>query len=173
MEVARCKVGPFIDFPCIKPSSWVGVLDKRDCLHHLFGLGEDFATLEAAKPKLLEFWAKYELSHGGHQVYDLASSGKLDLGNCLPIYLHGDEGVTFKKEGALVVSFYSPLGQGVACRRVGQLDGSATLEMHFLGHCFKTRFVMATMMKVEIEQFLFRVVKPKCHINIPPFLGLD
>ena len=147
VTVSECLVGCYKDFPIIKASSWVEVLDRRNYLHHLLGLGDDCKTLEAAGERLLEFWRKYEVSHGDHEVFKLASEGALPLRQSIPIYMHGDEGTTYKRDGALVLSFYSPLGQGVACKRSGQLDTTRSLEMNFLGHCFKTRFIMATMLK--------------------------
>ena len=146
VEITKCQVGCFRDFPIIKPSSWVKALDEKNYLHHLFGMGENCKTLKAAGPKLLEFWEKYGLCHRTHGIFQVASEEMLQ--RSVPIYIHGDEGTTYKKDGALVVSVYSPMGQGVNSKRTGQEGAaSSSLEMHFSGHVFKTRFIAATMLK--------------------------
>ena len=161
VAVTKCQVGCYKDFPIIKPSSWVKLLDEKNYLHHLFGLGEGCQTLKAAGPKLLDFWQKYKLCHGTHGIYEVASEEMLQ--RCVPIYIHGDEGTTYKRDGALVLSVYSPMGQGVNSKRTGQGDAaSSCLEMHFAGHCFKTRFIAATMLKAF-------VLKKDIFWNVPFF----
>ena len=85
------------------------------------------------------------MSHGTHQVFQLAEDNLLCLGDCLPIYIHGDEGTTYKKDGCLVISIMCPIGQGVASARCGESD----LKMNFLGHGFMTRLVLATLLKAS------------------------
>ena len=133
-------------YPYIKASSWIRTLEETGNLKNLLGLGESCRTLELAGPALLDFWEKYALAHADHEVYSLARNGELCLRQCVPIYLHGDEGTTYKKDGALVLSFFCPLGRGVACQKDGDLT-DRKLPMNFQGHSFKTRFVMATIFK--------------------------
>ena len=156
VEMSYGKVGTHVDFPFIKASSWVGALEKTACLHHLFGLGAECGSLAKAAPFLLDFWQKYELCHGGHQIYDLAKRGNVKLEHCVPCYMHGDEGITYKRDGALVVSMHSPIGNGVASKRMGDLGGPCELNTSFVGHCFKTRFVLGVLLKAmccDINQF--------------------
>ena len=145
IELSEGRVGKMKKFPYLKASSWLQVLDKQGCLGNLLGLGLECRTLEEARPSLLQFWDKYRTTHGSHEVYALASRGDLDLGQSIPVYIHGDEGTTYKKDGALVASFFCPIGQGVAGAKSG--EDPAELHMNFVGHGFATRFVMATLMK--------------------------
>ena len=142
-------VGNVRNFPYIKASSWVKILDRHSCLHRLLGLGEDYKTLEKAGPVLQQFWDKYALTNGGHQIYGLANRGEVCLSECLPIYIHGDEGTTIKKDGALVVSIFCPIGQGVAGAKTG--ENPEQLQLNFVGHGFTTRYVLATLMKACIS----------------------
>ena len=150
VEIVTGKVGTESAFPYIPASSWVKYMDSNGYLQHLFGLGAEIQTLEQAEPFLLDFWSKYELTHGAHQVYRLAKQNLLSLSQCVPCYLHGDEGTTYKRDGALVLSFFSPIGQGVASAKTG--ERSDDLRMNFVGHGFKTRFVTSTLMKARIAQ---------------------
>ena len=154
VEMSRGLVGRDTSFPYIKASSWIKNLDETGYLQNLLGLGgtplnsNSCSTLELAGPTLRQFWSKYELAHGDHEVFNLANRGKLLLEQCVPIYIHGDEGTAYKKDGALVMSFFCPIGKGVVCQKVGDI-GDGSLHMNFAGHCFKSRFVMATLFKVR------------------------
>ena len=138
-------MGKVKDFPYIKASSWVKLMSEQGFLHKLFGLGSECNTLELAEPHLSDFWKKYELTHSDHQVFGLARAGLIRLSHCVPIYIHGDEGTTYKRDGALVLSFFNPIGNGVAGARTG--ENRQELQMNFLGHAFSTRMVMGTLMK--------------------------
>ncbi|CAE7265247.1 unnamed protein product [Symbiodinium natans] len=134
-------------YPYIKATSWVRKLDEEHALDYLLGLG--CSTLQEASSGLENFWAKYALSHGDHQVF----KADIPLRQCVPIYVHGDEGTTFKKDGALVLSFCCPIGKGVACQKDGDVIDQSRLRMNFKGHCFKTRFVMGTLFKDDHEDY--------------------
>ena len=133
------------EFPYLKASSWVSLMDKKGQLFRLLGLGSSCNDMQAAEPHLLEFWSRYELSHKSHAVFQEAREGRLSLKDCIPCYLHGDEGTTFKKDGVLILSFYCPIGRGVAGAKTG--EDPAALSLNFAGHGFKTRFVMASLLK--------------------------
>ena len=149
IDISYSKLGPYQKFPFISLASWVRILDKTGNLENLFGLGPACKQLQQAKPQFLDFWEKYKLSHGEHELWDLVAQNNLELGNCVPVYIHGDEGVTYKRGGALVLLVNCPIGSGTAAQRSGEADAqSGDLRMNFLGHCFKNRFVLAMMLKV-------------------------
>ena len=153
VEVSTGKVGSQKSFPYIAPSSWIKYMDEKGFLKHWFGLGNDHTTLEQVQPRLLDFWKKYELTHRNHEVYKLAEQGALCLSHCLPCYIHGDEGTTYKRQGALVVSFFCPIGRGVAGAKSG--ENSDELKMNFVGHAFRTRFVSCAMLKDRFPNQLY------------------
>ena len=143
-------------YPYIKASSWVHTLDEMGYLGNLLlGIpGSVHNPMEVAGPMLEDFWGKYALWHGDHEVYSLARAGKLKLRQCVPIYMHGDEGTAYKRDGALVLSFFCPLGKGTVCQKVGDIGDLQNLHMNFKGHCFKTRFIMGTLFKVGVVKGL-------------------
>ena len=83
-------------------------------------------------------------------MYRLAREGVLRLENCCPVYIHGDEGTTYKKDGCLCVSFHSPFGRGtVSSKKMGPLleRGDHETDMNFVGHAFETRWLLGAMLK--------------------------
>ena len=142
-------MGDVAQYPYIKAESWVVALDKNGKLDRLLGLGSDIRTIEAAGPSLLDFWNKFEVLHGSHQVFELARDGSVDLSQAVPIYLHGDEGTTYKKDGCLCLSMHSLIGAGTLSNKLGPVvDGiRADPHMNFAGHAFETRFLLGALLK--------------------------
>ena len=149
VPISDGRVGREKKYPFIKPSSWIATMDRRNMLHKLFGLGPDLNTLDKVKTHLLDFWSKYELGHAGHEVFDMVRQGRLRLERCVPCYIHGDEGTTLKKGGNLVLSFFSPVGQGVAGAKTG--EDQTGLLMNFIGHGFSNRFVTGSLLKACVR----------------------
>ena len=104
MSAGRVAKNP--SHPYIRASSWIKAMDAGGNLGNLLGLGPGCSTLEQAAPALRSFLDKYALWHSDHEVYSLARAGKLSLEQCVPVYVHGDEGTAFKRDGALVLSFF-------------------------------------------------------------------
>ena len=124
-------------------------MDRRGQLSKLLGFGELCNTLDKAAAGLENYWRNYRLCHGGHEVFSLADAGQLSLRQCVPVFLHGDEGTTYKRDGCFVVSLHSPLGRGTVSNKLGPMGG-APLEPHtnFVGHSFETRFMLGALLKV-------------------------
>ena len=151
VQVSKGKVGDDPNFPYIKVASWTQTLDDHGKLDRLLGLGANVRTLKDAGSSLEEFWSRYQLMHGGHEVFELARSNKIDLRSALPIYLHGDEGTTYKKDGCLCLSFHCPLGRGTANNKLGPIANEEVLadpHLNFLGHAFETRFLLSALLRV-------------------------
>lgn len=148
IEISNGKVGNDRKYPYIKVASFIKALDKEGKLNKLIGLGRTVDTLDKAGPGLEKFWTKYRISHSGHEVFSLADSGELDLKRCLPVFIHGDEGTTYKKDGCFVVSFHSPLGRGTVSNKLGPLgDGSSDPHMNFVGNSVETRFLLGALLR--------------------------
>ena len=151
VPVASGKVGDQHNFPYIKASSWIQTLDELGKLDRFLGLGPNCRTVKDAGSSLEEFWSRYQLMHGGHEVFELARSNKIDLRSAVPIYLHGDEGTTYKKDGCLCLSFHRPLGRGTASNKLGPMANEEVLadpHLNFLGHAFETRFLLGALLRV-------------------------
>lgn len=150
VEMSLGHVGNDRSYPYIKVASMIKALDENGKLYKLIGLGPNMNTLASCSDYLLDFWSKYKLMNGGHEVFRLAESGHLQLQNCLPVLIHGDEGTTYKKDGCLVVSFHSLIGQGTASNKMGPVrddNGDATVHTNFVGHAFQTRFLLGALLK--------------------------
>lgn len=83
-------VGGDPEYPYIQLASLIEALDAAGRLSQLLGCGENVRTLREAGPFLEDFWKKFEVCHGTHEVFSLAKCGKLRLDSCVPLYLHGD-----------------------------------------------------------------------------------
>ena len=73
VEMSTGKVGKNPEYPVLKASSWIQTLDATGHLGNLLGFG--CHNLEDAGSRLLDFWDKYALSHGDHEVFALSESG--------------------------------------------------------------------------------------------------
>ena len=71
-------------------------------------LGGGKASLQSAAPMLREFWRRFQLCFPKHQVFEKS----IPLERATPLYIHGDEGQTYKKSGVLLISFQSAIGLG-------------------------------------------------------------
>ena len=140
VELAFGHVGRQRDFPYIPVSEWIRCLDKAGQLDRLVGCKGDFSS------SLRQYWDRFEKAHPSHQVFELAKAGLVSLHQAVPVYLHGDEGTTLKKDGALVISFQSPLGKGTSSSKMGDLEGGPH-HLNFLGHAFETRFLIIAALK--------------------------
>ena len=72
-----------------------------------------------------------------HELWNDIDAGRKQASQCIPLYLHGDEGTTYKRQGVLIVSWQSPLGYGSSRRphhmAVNLADmGEAGLPLNFL-----------------------------------------
>ena len=149
VPISTCRVGANCHFPYIKVESWIQTLDRLGKLHKLVGLGTDHQPFSEIEGSLLEFWNRFRLMHGQHQVFAEASRGSIQLNRAFPVYMHGDEGTTYKKDGCLCLSFHSPLGRGTSLNKMGPVEDGLQGEQHvnFVGHAFETRFLLGAMLK--------------------------
>ena len=149
VEMSYGCVGDYSRYPYIKPESFIKALDRAGKLDKFLGLGEQVRTIEAAGPSLTDFWNKFKLIHGTHQVFELAASGRVKLHQCVPVYLHGDEGTTYKKDGCLCMSMHCPLGRGTLSNKLGPVTDGVCTDPHlnFVGHAFETRFLLGALLK--------------------------
>ena len=141
MNVTVEQNAPLKDFPWIKPSDFLRSLHKTNDLGHLLG-GH---SLKEAKPVLLNFWGKYKAAYPKHQLWDhIAATGK-DISKCIPLFLHGDEGTSFKKGGILILSFQGAIGFG-SSQRAKELENNLRslgegIPINFLKTGFQTRML--------------------------------
>ena len=105
----RSEVGQCVEFPWIPPSTFLARMAQTGDMKHVLG---GFKTVPEACGLLKEFWSRYEAVCPEHEAFARVRAGEVQTHQMIPLYLHGDEGVTYKKKGVLIVSFQSPFGQG-------------------------------------------------------------
>lgn len=129
-------------------------MERNGQLHRLLGFGKEFDTLEKCGDLLEKFWNKYRPLHPTHEFYKLVDDGSLSQRVSVPVYMHGDEGTTYKKDGCLVLSVHSAIGAGTVGQKLGaireQADGDdGSIHTNFAGHALETRFMLAAMLRVS------------------------
>lgn len=106
--------------------------------------------MDGIEGTLLEFWRRYSRTNGDHQVFAAAASGKVRLSHALPIYIHGDEGRGFKRQGIMLLSVQGALGQRsrpFQKRHVIKTVRKTRMGLNMAGSSFTTRFLYAAAPK--------------------------
>lgn len=144
VPISYAKLEGCSKFPYIKFSHWVQVLGEADRLECLAGDG----TWEEYKARWAEHWERMRVLHPDHEVFQLASSGILDLSQCIPCYSHKDEGTSKKKKQFMVLSTFGAHGYGTLQQRrklankviKGNLKKDP-MKMNFIGNTYIRRFM--------------------------------
>ena len=148
VDITFEEASPLAGFPWLKPTDFIRSMGKMNDLGHLLG----GVSLADAKNKLIDFWTKYRSIVPKHQLWEHIDNGSKDITKCLPIFIHGDEGTTYKKNGVLILSFQRVIGAGTtktvgkSCKRKKGFEAKdATiaegLPLNFVHTGLQTRFV--------------------------------
>lgn len=143
---------PLKGFTWIKPSSFLRSMSKTNDLTHLLG-GH---TLDESRDLLTSFWTKFKAICPKHQLWAAVDSGEKPMTSCIPIFLHGDEGVTYKKQGLLVLSFQGAIGFGSSkSKRAKEMETNYRamgegIPVNFLKTGFQTRMLIAVCPKERV-----------------------
>lgn len=113
VEIEKIEHEPLTGLYWLPPRSFLYAMAQHGDLSHILG---GFRNLEDAKPVLTLFWNRYQKIHPQFELFGQIAAGRKRANQCIPIYIHGDEGVTYKKNGVLIVSWQSPLGYGSSRR---------------------------------------------------------
>ena len=150
VELKMEEAPPLTAFPWIPPSRFISSMGRMNDLHVLLG----GCSLRQAEKKLLNFWKCYRDVFPSHQLFEEADSGRKPLHKCLPLYLHGDEGVSFKKNGILILTLQSAIGHGstkMSLQNYGPLE--ERLPLNFL-RTYETRMLIAVCPKEFAHGFI-------------------
>lgn len=143
---------PLRGFPWLRPRDFLKTLhDFRDLGHILGG----HSSLAEAKLVLCTFWSRFRKICPEFQVFSEFDCGRLRPEQSVPLYVHGDEGVSFKKGGILILSFQSPIGFGTSKRDMQLYDtlqslGEPAFPLNFLKSGMYTRMLMVMCQKVRV-----------------------
>ena len=134
VEISYVEDGPLQGLAWLEPSVFLHGLAQSNDLGHLLG---GFRNMKEAKELLKTFWDRYEKVHPRFGLFPDFAAGRKTPEKCIPLYLHGDEGITYKKQGVLILSWQSPMGYGTA-RRPREMSlniqqmGESGLPLNFL-----------------------------------------
>lgn len=125
---------------------------KMNDLSHVLGR----KSLKDARPMLMDFWHKYRALYPRHELWKHVDNGHKDLGACLPLYLHGDEGVSFKKGGIFIFSFQGAIGYGSSKRSVLESEkhyraSGEGIRINFLNTGLQTRMMICNCPKECVD----------------------
>eukprot|EP00438_Fugacium_kawagutii_P012757 Skav214206 [mRNA] locus=scaffold489:76556:78175:- [translate_table: standard] len=149
-----------LEIPFLHFRDWLLFLLENNCSHILAGLVRPDAQREGDIWQA--FWQKFEVQEPKHPIFAAARDGRVDLRRCFPLYLHGDEGRSKKRQPFLVVSLHSPLGRGIEAG-LKSATKRAYLKMlpNFVGHSYTNRFLVAALPKEDYtgdNSFVFDVL---------------
>ena len=141
VELSYNQIGDIPEFPWLKPSSYFDTLVRTNELGRLLG----GVGLEKSEQTLRLFWDRYRKQFPSHQLFqDPVKSANLQ--NCIPLYIHGDEGTTYKKKGVLIVAFQCPIGAGsrhAPNQRPTEKLNDAGIPVNLLKTALQSRFLTA------------------------------
>ncbi len=159
VEITIEKQLPLVGFPWIKPSNFIKALGQNSDLGMLLG---GRRTLVQAQGMLDLFWQRYRDLFPKHQLFADVQAGTKVLSKCIPIFVHGDEGVHYKKSGVLVLSVQGVLGTGTTKRSPTEVAKNKypselhELPLNFLRPGTETRLLSIVCPKVWVgENLLF------------------
>ena len=135
---------PLVGFPWLHPADFLKGMAEYNDLSHILG---GFSNMEEAAALMETFWTRYEAVYPQFELFEKIRAGEREARQCIPLYIHGDEGVTYKRHGVLIMSFQSPLGFGTSKRPQEmslnlQKMGECGLPMNFLKCGMYTRMLM-------------------------------
>ena len=95
------------------------------------------------------FWARYKVLHPDFALFSLEGAKDMDLGLVAALCIHGDEGTSLKKQGIMICSLQSMLGNGFDNKRVPKpaSEGVWHMPVNFAGHSATHRMLMTCMPK--------------------------
>lgn len=149
VEITVATERPLVGFPWIKPSDFLRALGSNNDLGQVLG---GRRTIEAAGMLRL-FWSRYEGICPKHELFGEFRAGKKDPSRCIPMFLHGDEGTTYKKGGVLVLSIQGCIGFGSTKRSPEEVatnqypSPKEEMPLNFMRPGMETRLLMAVCPK--------------------------
>lgn len=136
-------------FPYLRPTDLIAALVEKDILGKLVG-GNCTSSGEIDEECLLAFWRRYACEFPDFGLYQASAEEGFPLRRVIPLFIHGDEGRGFKKNGILIVSFQPVIGEGTRPQKkrgVHRTIEKERMGLNILGSSFSTRFLCLSMMK--------------------------
>ena len=150
MELTTEQEPPLTGFTWLRPSKLLRAMYRNNDIHRLLG-GHSLAE---AKGMLLDFWAKYRALFPRHQLFSDTGPSR-PLHRCIPVFIHGDEGVHYRKSGLLVLSFQGVIGYGSSKRSKEVKEKPCSIPINFIRTGFQSRMLVLVCPKECVREQLF------------------
>lgn len=165
VPITKVETKPLMQFPWLRPRDFLYTMYSHNDLHHVLG---GCSSLKQAEPVLQAFWTRYQKIYPEFQLFQQIDRGEKKKEQCIPLYLHGDEGTWYKRGGVFVFSFQSPLGYGTSKRDYDMSMnlknlGESGLPLNFLKAGMYTRMLMLVCPK---DWYLQNGVLFCCYVEI-------
>lgn len=159
------ETAPLEGFPWVKPSDFIKTMYRMNDLHHFLG-GH---SLSEATPILRTFWERYRSIHPRHQLWSQVDKGEKDITKCIPLYLHGDEGTSFKRGGILFLSLQGAIGYGTS-KRAQELEEKLRsmndgIPLNLLKTGLQTRVMICNCPKDSVDGYAMQKIYHICHVR--------
>lgn len=153
VPISEAPAAPIKGFPWIRPRDFIYTMHLYGDLGHILA---GFGTLREAKELLRTFWTRYRQVAPGFELFKQCDNGQKQMEECVPLYIHGDEGISYKKSGVLILSFQSCMGVGASKRHRAlsinlEQMGESGLPLNFLRAGMSTRMLMIMCQKEMSE----------------------
>lgn len=147
LDLTPVQISKDMEVPVLLLSSWFKYLMSMNLWHTLSGLSEPDDARCKAQWGLL--WDNFRKIMPRHRVFQLASSGVIELERTAALLLHGDEGRSKKKTAIMILNVSSILGRGsdVKNRRATLQTDYAKQDINFKGNTWVTRYLLAVLPK--------------------------
>ena len=113
VQITTCAEAPLDGFPWIRPTDFLKTLGRLNDLGQILG---GRRSIQDAEKMLNLFWSRYRAIYPKFELFDEVRAGHRQLGRCIPVFIHGDEGTTYKRSGILILSLQGALGEGTSKR---------------------------------------------------------
>ena len=132
-------------FPVLQPCDVIRFMAANGQIGRLMGN----TAAEDVQTTLLESWRRYSKECPRHQVF--CEDNSLELRRCIPCYIHGDDGRSFKKSGVLLINLQGAIGQGsrpflTKHLHKKQLRGKS-MGLNMGGHSYGSRVLYCSMQR--------------------------
>lgn len=147
-------VAPRLTIPYIKFSSWVKhLLDSGRLPKLLVGV----SNLDKMKRVLKEWWARFAAVYPAHGYITHAREKGIPFETIIPVFVHADDGRSYKHLGLFVLSTAGCLGRGTRMHVESNRHKLPLREngmgTNFIGKTFTTQFIFTTILKTVYNNF--------------------
>ena len=148
-------------FDAISLKHWCEFLVTYNVWHVMCGLRKPDPA--RCRSILTTFWERYRTVYPNHSIWSEIEEHRVDLGQCCPVLLHGDEGRGRKKQPFLIMAYHSFIGFGTRAANDARTHRSYNrMRLNYLEDSTVHRMLTCVLPKMTKDdvalQALFRFI---------------